>query len=317
MKYRDFGKSGLKVSEIGFGGWGIGGDSHGNSYGHTDDKASLAAIQRAIDLGCNFFDTADVYGWGHSETLIGQATKGKRERVIIATKVGADFSGGVGLQNFSASYVRSALEKSLSRLGTDYVDVYQLHNPPLRLIGQEGTYEILKILKQEGKVRTWGLSIFDPTEGLVALKVSQPDSLQVSYNLFNPRVAEVLFKDAQEAGCAIIAREVLANGFLTGKYDENVQFEKGDFRAQWRRDFISARVKAAQRLSFLAKTGKRSLAQASIRFVFSNECVAVALTGVKTVEQADENFGACDVPPIKASEDAEIKRLQANAFDLG
>jgi aryl-alcohol dehydrogenase-like predicted oxidoreductase len=316
MKYRDFGKSGLKVSEIGFGGWAIGGDSHGNSYGHTDDKTSLAAIQRAIELGCNFFDTADVYGWGHSETLIGQATKGRRERVIIATKVGADFASGAGVQNFSADYVRAALEKSLSRLGTDYVDVYQLHNPPLRLIGQEGTYEILKILKREGKVRTWGLSIFDPTEGLVALKVSQPDCLQVSYNLFNPRVSEVLFSAAQEAGCAIIAREVLANGFLTGKYDENVQFERGDFRAHWRREYITARVQAAQRLSSLAKPGKRTLAQVSIRFVISSQSVAVALAGVKTAEQADENFGASDLPPLKASEEAEIKRLQANDFDI-
>jgi aryl-alcohol dehydrogenase-like predicted oxidoreductase len=316
MKYRDFGKSGLKVSEIGFGGWAIGGDSHGNSYGHTDDKASVAAIQRSIDLGCNFFDTADVYGWGHSETLIGQAIRGKRERVILAAKVGADFESGAGVQNFSAEYVRTALEKTLSRLGTDYVDVYQLHNPPLRLIGLERTYEILKILKREGKIRTWGLSIFDPTEGLVALRVSQPDSLQVTYNLFNPRVSEVLFSTAQEAGCAIIAREVLANGFLTGKYDENVQFESGDFRAHWRRDFIAARVRAAQRLSFLVKPGKRTLAQACIGFVFSNQAVAVALTGVKTVEQAEENFGASEAPSLKASEEAEIKRLQANDFDI-
>jgi aryl-alcohol dehydrogenase-like predicted oxidoreductase len=316
MKYRDFGKSGLKVSEIGFGGWAIGGDSHGNSYGHTDDKASLAAIQRAIELGCNFFDTADVYGCGHSETLIGQAIKGKRERVVVAAKVGADFSRGAGVQNFSADYVRSALEKTLQRLGTDYVDVYQLHNPPLRLIGQEGTYEILKILKREGKVRTWGLSIFDPTEGLVALKVSQPDSLQVVYNLFNPRAGEVLFSAAQAVGCAIIAREVLANGFLTAKYQENVQFESGDYRSGWRRDFVIARVRGAQRLSFLVKPGKRTLAQASIRFVFGNQAVAVALTGVKTVEQAEENFGACEAAPLTAREEAEIKRLQSHAFDL-
>jgi aryl-alcohol dehydrogenase-like predicted oxidoreductase len=316
MKYRDFGKSGLKVSEVGFGGWAIGGDSHGNSYGRTDDKTSLLAIQKAIELGCNFFDTADVYGWGHSETLIGQAIKGKRERVLIAAKVGGDYLSGAHVQNFSRDYVRQALERSLQRLGTDYVDVYQLHNPPLRLIAQEGTYEILKILKQEGKVRTWGLSIFDPTEGLVALKVTQPDSLQVTYNLFNPRASEVLFQGAQEAGCAIIAREVLANGFLTGKYDENAQFEQADFRSQWRRDFVVARAVGARKLSFLAKVGQRNLAQASIRFVLQDSAVAVALTGVKTNEQAEENFRTSDTAVLSKAELAAIKRLQDNSFGL-
>jgi aryl-alcohol dehydrogenase-like predicted oxidoreductase len=138
----------------------------------------------------------------------------------------------------------------------------------------------------------------------------------VTYNLFNPRVSEVLFSAAQEAGCAIIAREVLANGFLTGKYDENVQFEKGDFRSHWRRDYIAARAQAAQSLLFLVKPGKCTLAQASIRFAFSNPAVAVALTGIKMVEQAEENLGASEVPPLELSDEAEIKRLQANDFDI-
>jgi len=316
MKYRDFGKSGLKVSEIGFGAWAIGGNAHGNCYGHTDDRASLAAVQKAMELGCNFFDTADVYGRGHSETLLGKAIKGKRERAIIATKVGADFQSGFGAQNFSAEYIRAALERSLQRLKTDYIDIYQLHNPPLRLIGQESTFEILKILKREGKIRTWGLSIFDPTEGLVALRVTQPDALQVTYSIFNSRAEEVLFPSAREAGCAIIAREVLANGFLSGKYQEEAQFESGDFRAQWRREFILARVHGAQRLSFLVKLGQRTLAQTSLKFVLSNPEVAVALIGTKTAEQAEENFSASETPPFSREEEAEITRLRRNAFDL-
>lgn len=157
MKYRDFGATGIKVSEIGFGCWQIGGNGRGNSYGPTDDKASSEALLKALDLGINFFDTADVYGFGHSEEILGKTFRGKRDRVILATKVGADFYQGQGFQTFTPDYVRFALEKSLKRLQTEYIDVYLLHNPPLKLIGKEETFEILKDLKKEGKIRTFGV----------------------------------------------------------------------------------------------------------------------------------------------------------------
>ena len=134
MKYREFGNSGIKVSEIGFGAWAIGGSEHGNSYGATEDKVSQEAIGRALELGCNFFDTADVYGFGHSEELLGKSLKSCRDKVVIATKVGGDFYRGAGRQNFSHEYIRFALDKSLERLRTDYIDVYQLHNLSMKLI---------------------------------------------------------------------------------------------------------------------------------------------------------------------------------------
>jgi len=316
MKYRELGKTGLKVSEIGFGAWAIGGDLHGNSYGPTDDKISTAALQRAIELGLNFLDTADVYGWGHSEELIGKCLRGKRDRVIIATKVGADFYRGMGFQSFKADYIRYALEKSLTRLQTDYIDLYQLHNPPLRLINSESLYEVMKSLKKEGKVRAWGLSIFDPTEGLVALKVGQPDAIQVAYNLFNARAAEVLFPAAYNAGCAIVVREPLSNGFLTGKRTENSLFEKTDFRYLWRKDFVNAKVSATRKLSFLSRPGVRTQAQCALRFALERPEVSVVITGMKTPEQVEENIAASECMPLTAEELASIADLQENDFDL-
>lgn len=315
MKYREFGKTGWKVSEVGFGAWAIGGNEHGNSYGQTDDKVSMEAINRALDLGCNFIDTADVYGWGHSEDLIGRAIKNKRDRLIIATKVGADFYQGPGFQTFTQDYIRFALEKSLARLRTDYIDVYQLHNPPLKLLTSERTYDILKEFKKEGKIRAWGVSIFDPVEGLSALKVGQPDSLQVTYNIFTTRAAEELLPMAQKVGCAIIAREPLANGFITGKFNASAEFEKGDMRNGWRRDFVRARIAAAGGLKFLEVEG-RSLAQSAVKYVLTNSAVCVAVTGTKTPEQADENCVASECPALSLQELARIRQLQEHGFNL-
>lgn len=316
MKYRDFGKTGLKVSEVGFGAWAIGGSEHGNSYGTTDDKVSINALHKAIDLGCNFFDTADVYGWGHSEELLAKAFKSKRDRLVIATKVGSDFYQGIGFQTFTPEYIRFALEKSLLRLKTDYIDVYQLHNPPLRLVSRESTYEVLRSLKQEGKIRAWGISIFDPTEGLTALKVAQPDSLQVAYNVFHSRAADILFPPAYDAGCAIIAREPLANGFLTGKYGDSWQFEPGDIRHTWRQDYIRARVAAQRKLVFLSKAGFRTLAQASLKYVLNHAAVSAVIPGIKTPEQAEENMLSSDMAPLTAEELSKLKELQASNFGL-
>src|SRR5437763_865915 len=141
MKSRILGRTGLKVSEIGFGAWAIGGNAHGNSYGPTDDAESVAAVRRAIELGVNFVDTADVYGWGHSEEILGEALQNRRDDVHIATKVGGDFYHGGVRMNFDPGYIAFALERSLKRLRTDHVDVYQLHNPPAEMIGNPETHD--------------------------------------------------------------------------------------------------------------------------------------------------------------------------------
>ncbi len=315
MKYRDFGKTGIKVSEVGFGAWAIGGNAHGNSYGPTNDEESFDAIHRAIAMGCNFFDTADVYGWGHSEELLAKALKGRRDLAVIATKGGSDFYQGFGYQTFTNEYVRFALEKSLERLKTDYIDLYQLHNPPEEVIKNESTYEVLYRLKEEGKIRAWGLSVLSMKEALTALTIAKPDSLQVPYNVFIQEPSEV-FARAVETGCAIIAREPLANGFLTGKYDNESKFVTGDVRKNWPRDYINARIAAVRQLKFLEVPCERTLAQSALQWVLLAPAVAVTIPGIKTLDQAEENLLAPDVLPLSENELVTVRNLQDTKFGL-
>ncbi|CAN5346002.1 aldo/keto reductase [soil metagenome] len=316
MKYRDFGNTGIKVSEIGFGCWAIGGNDHGNSYGPTTDKSSTDAVNKAIELGLNFFDTADVYGWGHSEELLGKALRGKRDRVVIATKVGADFYQGTGFQTFTPDYIRFALEKSLTRLNTDYIDVYQLHNPPMKLISKEETYAALRELKKEGKIRAFGVSVFTPVEGITAINVGQPDCVQITYNIFSCRPEEQLLPRAYETGCAIIAREPLANGFLTGKYDTAPKFAQGDFRKNWPMEYVQARSDATRQLAFLKKTGQQSMAQAALKYPLLDQAISTVIVGLKDVEMVEENLAASGAASLTAEEIKQIRELQALGFNL-
>ncbi len=315
MKYRDFGNTGIKVSEIGFGCWPIGGNGHGNSYGPTTDKSSIDAVNKAIELGLNFFDTADVYGKGHSEELLGKALRGKRDRVVLATKVGADFYQGTGFQTFTPDYIKFALEKSLTRLNTDYIDVYQLHNPPMKLISKEETYATLRDLKKEGKIRAFGVSVFTPVEGITAINVGQPDCIQITYNIFSCRPEEQLLPRAFEVGCAIIAREPLANGFLTGKYDTAPKFAAGDFRKNWPIEYIQARSDAARKLAFLDRNGSQSLTQAALKYPLLDQAISTVIVGMKDPEMVEENLAATD-SALTADEIKQIRALQAVGFNL-
>ena len=233
MKYRKLGSTSLDVSEIGFGAWGIGGNQFGNSYGPAEDEESLSAITTAFDLGCTFFDTADVYGHGHSEELLGQTLKGRRQQVILATKGGSDFYHTPPRLNFTEDHLIFAVEQSLKRLGTDYIDLYQLHNPPFSVIEAGRIFEPLEKLKTQGKIRYYGISIHDPQEGLLAMKAGKPSTIQVVYNYLRRDAAEELFPQALADGVGIIAREPLSNGFLTGKYTKDSVFPVGDIRHQW------------------------------------------------------------------------------------
>ncbi len=260
MKTRVLGRTGLRVAEIGFGGWAVGGNAHGNSYGPTDDATSIAAIRRAADRGVNVFDTADVYGWGHSEELLGEALEGRRDDVILATKVGGDFYHGGVRMNFDPGYVAFALERSLQRLRTDHVDLYQLHNPPTETMSEPATYDVLETLKAEHKIDHYGVSIHEPAEGVLCIESGKPESLQVPFSLFRQEWIDELFAEARKANVGIIAREPLGNGFLTGKLRPGDRFPPGDIRHHWPAPMIAGRAMAAEHLSFL--TGpKRTMAR--------------------------------------------------------
>jgi aryl-alcohol dehydrogenase-like predicted oxidoreductase len=314
MKYRVLGKTGVKVSEVGFGAWAIGGNAHGNSYGPTNDEDSMAAVRKAVDLGCNFFDTADVYGHGHSEELLGKALSGDRENMIIATKVGGDFYHGAPRMNFSPDYLDFALKKSLERLKTSYVDLYQLHNPPLELMKSLDVFQALERLKESGRIRHYGVSIHDPQEGLVAMQTGDPSAIQVVFNVLRQEAKNELFRAAASKNVAIIAREPLANGFLTGKHKSNDVFSQGDIRRNFPRQYVANLVQASDQLGFL-ETRIRSRAQAAIRFVLDHHEVSTAIPGVKTTEQANENLNASDLPSLTGEELLRIKFMREQGFE--
>jgi aryl-alcohol dehydrogenase-like predicted oxidoreductase len=298
MKYRKFGSTGLQVSEVGFGAWAIGGNAHGNSYGPTDDDESLRTIKTALDLGCTFFDTADVYGFGHSEELLGKALHGHRDRVIIATKGGSDFYHTPPRLNFTESHLTYAVDQSLKRLNTDYIDLYQLHNPPFSAIEQARLFEPLEKLKASGKIRFYGISIHDPAEGLLALKNGKPAAIQVVYNYLRRDAAEELFPRAIAEGVAIIAREPLSNGFLAGKYSKDSIFPVGDIRHQWPIKYQTQLINQVDEFRRRIQAGPLSLPQAALKFVLSQPAVSTVIPGCKTVHQTEENLRTADLVTV-------------------
>lgn len=315
MQRRSLGRTGLTVSEVGFGAWAIGGNAHGNSYGPTDDAASIAAVRSAVEHGCTVFDTADVYGWGHSEELLGAALEGHRDEVVLATKVGGDFYHGGVRMNFDPGYVAFALDRSLKRLRTDHVDLYQLHNPPAETMADPRTYDALEALKAEGKIRAYGVSIHEPVEGSLCLESGRPEVLQIPFSLFRQEWIHEFLPEARKAGVGLIAREPLGNGFLAGGVRSDARFPPGDIRSHWPPGMVAGRVAAADRLAFLAKEG-RTRAQAALRFVLAFPEVSTTIPGAKTAAQAEENLAASEAPPLTDAEVRESRRLYDRDFDL-
>jgi aryl-alcohol dehydrogenase-like predicted oxidoreductase len=321
MRYRALGNTGFQVSEVAFGGWAIGGNAFGDSYGATDDAESLAALNRAYELGCNYFDTADVYGHGHSEMLIGQALKGwQRDKVFIATAGGQDFTeaaqakaGGVK-SNFSAAYLRQAVEGSLRRLGVEAIDLYQLHTPPLELVQHAQVFEVLKELKQQGKIRFYGIVIHDPQEGVQAIHLGQVDAVHAIYNLFDTRVEKSLLPLCAETKTALIIREPLARGFLSGAMVPERTFEPGDNRAVWPKPLVNKRIQAAERFRPLLPEGYAALSQLAIAFPLSQATVSTVLVGCKTRAQVEENFATAQLPPLDETTLTAIREVQAALY---
>lgn len=308
MQYRELGQTGLRVSAVGFGAWAIGGGTHGSSYGPTDDAVSAEAVRVALDMGCTFFDTADVYGHGHSETVLGRVI-GNRPDVIVSTKVGANFYGRTQTVDFSDEYISLAVERSLQRLRRDAVDICLLHNPGLEVIAQGEGLEALLRLREQGKIRYVGVSVHDPVEGLAALGDGRCDVIQVPLHLCDQRVLQAFLPLADRRRVGIVARETLWNGILSGRYSRSSKFHPSDFRSRWSDAHLTERVEMAQALRFLELPSQRSLAQAAVRFVLDQPGVSVALVGAKTPGHVRENMKAIDVPPLTEDELRDVRSL--------
>lgn len=301
MHYRKLGRTGITVSEIGFGGWAIGGlaDAAGTplGWGRTSDDESLAAIRRARELGVTFFDTADSYGFGRSESLLGIVLSRHRHDVVIATKVGVmrDVNGRLA-KDFSRNHIYHAVDGSLKRLRTDYIDLYQLHNPTIDELRRDDIHEAMDRLQEVGKIRFWGVSVTTPDEGIEIINRGWAHALQVLYNVLNQAPAQQLFPLAKEKGYGIIARVPLASGLLTGKFRPDTVFPQNDVRQNFltpkRLEEAISRVDEAK--SIIGGTA-RSLAEGALRFILANDAVSTTIPGAKNVRQVEMNVAADEV----------------------
>ncbi|NOZ74066.1 MAG: aldo/keto reductase [FCB group bacterium] len=311
MKYVQLGKRGPRISTVGFGAWAIG----GRDWGPTDDDVSKAALRAALDKGVTFIDTADVYGFGHSEELIAAVLeeRGYPEEIVVATKAGNDFyyateddDQGYGpiRQTYTKAYLIEAAEKSLQRLGVDALDILQLHSPNVEKLTRDEPWEALETLKRDGKIKYAGLSIqsFKETEQAFLLDDHHDllDCIQVRYNLLERQAEEVLFPKALEYGIGVIVRIPLLFGLLTGKFNRKSRFEEGDHRR-----FNLSPEKLDNYLTtldtlepFFNEYSTFSRAQVSLAFCLSHPACHTVIPGGKNPEQVGENIIASDLAPL-------------------
>ena len=299
VKYRPLGKTGLTVSEIGFGAWGIGGRTRGTtSYGDTDDRTSLAALARALDCGITFFDTSAAYGDGHSEALIGQAFAGRRDKIVIATKAGYDSWDKP--PDFSADAVVASAERSLARLRSDYIDLLQLHNPPAEALGDDRLGEALARLQATGKVRAWGVSAKSPAEAIQVLSTFGTPVVQANFNMMDVRAIDSgLLAEAARRGAGVIGRTPLCFGFLSGTIGRETVFPPGDHRLGWSGVQLNNWIDGASEL--LAAVGARpgrEGAQAALRFCLAQPALSTTIPGILTASEAEENAAASALGPL-------------------
>lgn len=302
MNYRPLGTTGITVSEIGFGTWGIGGiTENASSYGRTDDDTSMEALRSAFDRGITFYDTADIYGYGHSEELVGKVFERSRDKIVIATKVGFQKHGGP--HDFSSAHIRKSLENSLIRLRTDYIDIYQLHSPSIELLKNDsGILETFRQLQKEGKFRILGISLKNPDDGFSAIHEFGFNVVQVNFNMIDQRIlTNNFYHTVESVGAGIIARTPLAFGFLSGKI-KNLYFPPEDHRSAWPIEQLSRWNEAPKLFSVINKNKKRSLTQLALKFCLQFGAVSTVIPGMMTAREVEENSAVSDLQNLSPDE---------------
>lgn len=316
MNYRRFGKTDLLVSEVGFGAWAIGGAAKvGNTpigWGEADDKTSTGAIYAAMDAGINFFDTADFYGLGHSEKLIGEAIKDNKE-AIIATKVGHRNIDEKIVLDYSKEYILQACEASLRRLGREAIDYYQLHSARLSHLQQDECIEAMELLKQQGKIRYWGLSLntfYPEPEADFLMANKSGDGFQLVFNLINQRALAIMQKAAKN-GYGIIARMPLQFGLLTGKFDENTNFKSNDHRSfRLTKDILSKTLNLLQEKVWpVAEDEHLSPTGLAMSFILSYPEISTVIPGIRTPPHVQHNTEG--IKPLEAQSRSFLESLSS------
>ena len=316
MKYRSLGKTGYKVSEVGFGAWAI-----GASWGKVDDKTSLKALHSAADNGVNFFDTADVYGDGHSEQLIAKFLGERRgkEKIYVATKAGRRLSPHEA-SGYNGKNIEKFVDRSLKNLKTETLDLLQLHCPPNDVYYDPEMFESLDKLVKKGKIRHFGVSVEKVEQAIKAMEYPGVVSVQIIFNIFRQRPKELFFKLAKKKDVGIIVRVPLASGLLTGKYGLNSKFAKTDHRNfnRYGQSFdvgetfsgvdYETGVKAVKKLEKI-KPKEITMPEFALRFILDHSQVCVVIPGGKTSEQVTDNAKASSVRPLTKNIHKEIVEI--------
>ncbi|MFN8594750.1 MAG: aldo/keto reductase [Anaerolineae bacterium] len=314
MQYRELGRTGWKVSTISFGAWAI-----GSAWGSVDDAESAAALHRAVELGVNFFDTADVYGDGHSERLLAQLKRERKEEIIIVTKAGRRLNPHIA-SGYNRENLTSFIERSLKNLETDCLDLVQLHCPPTEVYYMPETFGVLDDLVKQGKIRYYGVSVEKVEEALKAIEYPGVQSVQIIYNIFRQRPADVFFPRAQQLKVGILARLPLSSGMLAGKMTRSSAFAADDHR-QFNRhgesfdrgetfsgvDFDLG-LDVVEELRPLVPEGW-SMAEFALRWILMADTVTCAIPGARRPSQAESNCRAADLPPIDAATMAKVRDI--------
>jgi len=315
MNYRTLGRTGWEVSEISFGAWAIGG-----AWGTVDDDVSLAALRKALDAGVNFIDTADVYGDGRSEKLIGQVLRERRgERIYVATKAGRRLSPHVA-DGYNRGNLTAFVERSLRNLGVDTLDLVQLHCPPIEVYYRPEVFGVMDDLVAQGKLRHYGVSVEKVEEALKAIEFPNVKTVQLIFNMFRHRPSELFFPQAKERRVGILTRVPLASGMLTGKMRASTSFEEDDHRNYNRHGEAfdvgetfsgvpyDVGLATVEELRVLLPEGV-SMAQLALRWILMFDAVTCAIPGAKTPAQAAGNAAASDLPPLDDGTMAAVRDL--------
>jgi aryl-alcohol dehydrogenase-like predicted oxidoreductase len=314
MQYRELGRTGWKVSEISFGCWAIGG-----TWGPVEDTESLAALNRAIELGVNFFDTADVYGDGHSECLLAKLRREHGENIHIATKAGRRLNPHTP-EGYNRKNLTAFVERSISNLGTDALDLLQLHCPPVQVYYMPEVFGVLDDLVKAGKIRYYGVSVEKVEEALKAIEFPNVQTVQIIFNMFRQRPAELFFEQARKRKVGILARVPLASGMLTGKLKPDTAFAPDDHRAFNRQgqafdkgetfsgvDYDTG-LKAVSELKAICPKGL-TLTQFALRWILMFDALTCAIPGAKRPSQVEENFAAVNFPPLSDKVMTSVRKI--------
>lgn len=314
MNYRDFGRTGWKVSEISFGAWAI-----GSAWGAVDDRDSMAAMHKALDMGVNLIDTADVYGDGHSERLIAQLRKQRSDPFYVITKAGRRLDPHT-TEGYNRDNLTAFIERSLRNLEVDCLDLVQLHCPPAEVYFRPEVFGVLDDLVTAGKIRYYGVSVEKIEEALKAINYPGVQSVQIIFNMFRLRPIELFFPEAKRRQVGILARVPLASGLLTGKMTKQSTFASDDHRNYNRHgeqfdrgetfsgvDYDTG-LEAVEEIRKLVPPGA-TMAQFALRWILMHAAVSCAIPGGKRPDQVEDNVRAAELPPLTGEQMAVVERI--------